>query len=200
MAGYGGIWRYMAGYGGIWRDMVGGIWRDTVRYGEIHQDTAKKPASLRPSSTALQRSTLYILYTLPQYTRSYHVERLAWSSVPAHRKSRAAARTKVLARKREQRPPCGATASLGEKVQRAISCGRLGGQANSPTQPVPTTQPNPKSTILLLGPQSSTVPRSLTPYIVPGSESVGKRRVSVGFTGLSHTNQARVSSGQNGLP
>ena len=29
------------------------------------------------------------------------------------------------------------------------------GQPNSPTQPVPTTQPNPKSTILLLGPQAA---------------------------------------------
>ena len=36
------------------------------------------------------------------------------------------ARTKVLARKREQRPPCGATASLGEKGQHPISRRRLG--------------------------------------------------------------------------
>ena len=36
------------------------------------------------------------------------------------------ARTKVLARKREQRPPCGATASLGEKGQHPISRHRLG--------------------------------------------------------------------------
>ena len=32
-------------------------------------------------------------------------------------------RTKVLARKREQRPPCGATASLGEKgLSHAVGC------------------------------------------------------------------------------
>ena len=41
------------------------------------------------------------------------------------------ARTKVLARKREQRPPCGATASLGEKGQHPISRGRLGTRVDS---------------------------------------------------------------------
>ena len=41
-AGYGRIWQDMAGYGGIWSD----IWSDMVRYGEIHQDTAKKSSAL----------------------------------------------------------------------------------------------------------------------------------------------------------
>ena len=41
-----GAVRRRAGYGGIRRDTAGYGWRDTVRYGEIHQDTAKESSRL----------------------------------------------------------------------------------------------------------------------------------------------------------
>jgi len=57
-----------------------------------------------------------------------------WRPSARNRLRRPWARTKVLARKREQRPPCGATASLGEKGQHPISRRRLGTNGTASTR------------------------------------------------------------------
>ena len=76
------------------------------------------------------------------------------------------ARTKVLARKREQRPPCGPRRASARKVTLSHAVGWVD-KSTQLNEPNPcTTQPNPKSTILKMGPLSDTRTLHL-PELVP---------------------------------